>query len=232
MDKRYASGFSYQVAYTWSKAMDETDGYFGVEGTNPQNPYDPAASRGPAGFDLTNVLSANALYEVPIGKGKRFSTGNGLVDYVLGNWQINNIFTARSGQPYTITVSGDNANTGNGGTYERANVVGDPNKIAKRTAAEWINTAAFAIPARYTYGDGSTNSLRSQNFWNFDSSVFRQFPFWGERRFEFRAEAFNLLNHAVFAAPGSDLNTPNTFGKVSSTANSSRELQLGAKIIF
>ena len=67
------------------------------------------------GFDLTQAFSVNILYELPIGKGKRFSTGNGVADYILGGWQINTITSARSGMPYNISVPGDSANTGNTG---------------------------------------------------------------------------------------------------------------------
>ena len=95
--------------------MDEDDGWFGVEGGVVTDPYNPAASRSPAGFDLPHVLSGNVLWEIPVGKGMKYSTGNGILDYVLGNWQINNIVTWRSGQAYTPIYSSDQANTGNVG---------------------------------------------------------------------------------------------------------------------
>ena len=128
LDKRYTSGLSYQVAYTYSRVMDEDDGWFGVEGGVVTDPYNPAGSRSPAGFDLPHVLSGNVLWEIPVGKGKKFSTGNGILDYVLGNWQINNIVTWRSGQAYTPIYSSDLANTGNVGWagYEHADLVGNP----------------------------------------------------------------------------------------------------------
>ena len=92
------------------------------------DPYHLDRDRGPSGFDLTHVLSFNALYELPIGRGKSMTTHNKALDYVVGNWQINSIFTARSGTPYQVYVSGDVANTGNVGwnQYERANLVVEP----------------------------------------------------------------------------------------------------------
>jgi Carboxypeptidase regulatory-like domain len=231
LDKRYTNGFTYQVAYTWSKAQAEDDGWFGVEGTVVQNPYDPGASRGNSGTNVPNVLSANALYELPIGAGKRFSTGNRFSDYVLGNWQLNSILTFRNGQPYTVTDGADIANIGNTG-YERANLVGNPN-IGNKTRAEWFNTAAYAIPAQYTYGDGGRNTQQAQKWIDVTASVIRSFPIKEQMRFEFRAEAFNMFNHPIFGAPGSDLNSPTSFGAIGTNqANLNRILQMSGKFVF
>jgi len=236
LDKRYTNGFSYQVAYTWSKSEAEDDGWFGVEGLVVQNPYNPGASRGLSGTNIPHVFSANSLYEIPVGRGKKFSTGNRFGDYVLGNWQINTIFTWRNGQNFTITDSNDVANIGNNG-YEWANQVGNPH-IAHKTQAEWFNTAAFAVPAQYTYGNVGRNSMQSQRWINLDASVIRSFPIWHEKRFEFRAESFNLFNHPIFRAPVSDI-TKTSFGAIAPTtsqpdpqANTSRQLQMSGKIIF
>ena len=89
----------------------------------------------------------NTLYQVPVGKGKRFSTGNSIVDYVVGNWQFNNIFLAHSGLPYTVFVSSDIANTGNVGWvgYETMDLVGSPN-LSKRTPAEWFIPQPMRFP--------------------------------------------------------------------------------------
>ena len=234
LDKRYTNGLSYQVAYTWSKSIDVAgDGWFGSEGGVPQDPYDPSGygSRSVAGTDLTNVLAVNTVFQVPVGKGKRFSTGHGVLDYVLGNWQINNIFNAHSGLPFTPVISSDVANTGNGGTYETLDVVGNPNHI-HRSAGEWFNTAAYVTPPGFTYGTAGRNSLRTAPYWDLDTSVFRQFPIREGRYFEFRAEAFNLLNNVVLGTPNADLNSGASFGTINTTANTARQVQLAVKFIF
>jgi hypothetical protein len=235
LQRRFINGVSYSVAYTWSKSINVgSDGWFGAEGGVPQDPYNPAAfgSRAVAGTDLPNVLSATLLYQVPFGAGKRFSIGNRAIDYLIGNWQVNGIFTTYSGQPFTPVVSSDIANTGNGGTYEHADIVGNPNAISKRTPAEWFNTSAYAVPQGYTYGTAGRNSLRSQAYWDLDSSLFRAFPIGEKERFEFRAEAFNLFNNVVLGVPISDLNSGASFGTINTTSNTARELQLGVKFIF
>ncbi|WP_263383791.1 carboxypeptidase-like regulatory domain-containing protein [Granulicella arctica] len=235
VEKRYTNSFSYSVSYTWSKSIDEGgDGWFGVEGGVPQDPYHPAAfgSRSVAGNDLRNVLSVSTLYSIPVGRGAKFSTGNGIADYILGNWQLNNIFLARSGQPFTPNISGDIANTGNGNSgYETANVVGDPNNIKNRSAVEYFNTAAYAAPANFTFGTAGRNSLRSAGYWNLDTSVFRKFPIRDRYTVELRGEAFNIFNHPVLGTPDSNF-SDTTFGQVSNTASTTRQLQLGAKFIF
>ena len=125
------------------------------------------------------------------------------------------------------------ANTGNVGwaNYERANLVGDPH-LDKPTWNEAINKAAFQIPAQYTFGDLGRNRLRTPGFWNLDTSLFRTFPIREGLRLEFRAEAFNIFNTVIYGFPNADMADTANFGKVLSTANSPRQLQLGAKIIW
>jgi hypothetical protein len=241
LDKRFTNGLAYQVAYTFSKALTENDGWFGAEGKNVANPYDPRASLSPAGYNLPHILTANVVYQLPLGTGKRYSTNNHVVDAVVGNWQVNSIFTIRSGQPYTVTDGVDQANTGNTGWagYEQANLVGDPNSgtcpngAAAKTRTCFFNTNAFAVPTFGTYGNERPNGFQQQRYWNVDMSIFRQFPLWSEsRRLEFRAESFNLFNTTILGTPGGDVNNPGGLGIVTGAANQARELQFGLKIIF
>jgi hypothetical protein len=165
---------------------------------------------------------------LPFGRGKVLNPGNAIASYLVGGWQLNTIVNLNSGTPYYVTYSGDLANTGRG--FVKANVVGNP-KPANRTPAQWINTAAFATPAPFTFGTMGRNSLRSDWNKNWDLSLFRIFPLIENCNLEFRAEAFNVTNTAVFSAPSSTINATN-FGVVNSTANSPRELQLALKLSF
>ena len=234
-DRRFSKGWAYQVAYTYSKSIDiGSSGWYGVEGQSVTDPYHVDRDRGPSGFDLTHVFTINMVYDLPFGTGKQFSTGNKLADYVLGNWQFNSIFLARSGQVYNAYVSQDIANTGNVGwtQYERANLVGDPDDISNRTWDRYINTDAFKTPDVFTFGNLGRNRLRTDPYWNLDFSVFRAFPIKERVRAEIRAEAFNILNTVIYGQPGNDLADPANFGRMTSTANRPRQLQFGAKIIF
>src|SRR6266498_3715934 len=227
-----------------TRALTENDGWFGAEGKNVADPYNPRASLSPAGYDLPHLLTVNANYELPIGQGKRFSSGSHAVDYIIGNWQVNGILAVRSGQRYSVTdTAGDPANTGNVGWagYEQANLVGDPNSgscpggAAVHTQGCWFNTTAFATPPLGTFGNIRPNPFQAQRYWNVDFSVFRGFPVWAEgRKLEFRAEAFNLFNTVIFGAPNGDISNAGNFGKVTSRANANapRVLQFGLRFIF
>jgi hypothetical protein len=110
------------------------------------------------------------------------------------------------------------------------NKVGSPG-LSHTSAAEWFNTAAYISPLPYTFGDAGRNSIRGPAYWNLDTSVFRIFPVGEGREFEFRAEAFNVLNNVNLGQPVNDITSGN-FGKIGNTANSARQLQLAAKFIF
>lgn len=157
---------------------------------------------------------------------------NRLLNYVLGNWQVNGIFLARSGLPYNVFVGADVANTGNLGwsQYERANLVGDPH-LDRPDRDRWFNTSAFEVPALYTFGNLGRNRLRSAAYWNMDTSVFRNFPFGEGKRLEFRVEAFNVANTVIYGTPHNDMTDPD-FGKVTWLANTPRILQFAARVVF
>jgi hypothetical protein len=247
--RRFTTGLGYTVAYTWSKTLnDGTDGYFGVEGGVPEDPYNPRGSRGPASFSIPQMLSANLIYELPFGKNKLFASGSSLVNYIIGNWQINSIFTAHSGQAINVTAAGDIANTGNAGTYERADLVGDPFRPGSvdanpacsaptgptRTRNQWFNPCAFKTPAIGTLGNAPRNFIRGPQFWNVDASVHRIFPIHENLALKLDIETFNALNHPVLGNPASSVTTPSTLGTITSvaTGNNQRILQFAGKIQF
>jgi hypothetical protein len=231
-ERRYADDFSYSVAYTWSKTIDTgADGWWGTEGGTAQDAYCISCfgSRSVAGYDATNMLSVDTLYQLPFGRGKRFSTGNRALDYVVGGWQSNNIFIAHTGTPFTPLISSDIANVG--GNQESLDIVGDPH-LSHRSPSEWFNTDAYAVPAGYTYGTAGRNSLRGPDFWEWDTSIFRLIELSNERQFEFRAEAFNVLNNVVLGQPINDYNTGPQFGTINTTTNLARQIQLALKFRF
>lgn len=228
LQRQYSSGFAYALNYTWSKTIDVAcDGAFGVEGCFVRNPYNPAMDRSVAGFDLPNMVSGTIMYDLPFGRGRIFQSQSALLNAVAGGWQINAIGTLTSGSPFTVSYAGDRANTGN--DHQGVDQVGSP-VLSHRSAAEWFNTAAFQTPAQYTYGNVGRNTLRTQAFQDYDFSLFRTVT-WDHYGVEFRAEAFNALNHPVLGTPQSTQNSA-TFGRVLSTASTQRELQLALKLRF
>ena len=227
-----SKGLSYIVSYTWSKVINlGCDGYFGAEGCNIQQIYNLKAERSVAGFDIPHLLSANWTYDLPFGKGRQFTTGNKALDAVIGPWSLNGIFTIRSGEPFTVNVSGDTANVG--GNSERPNIVGSAIP-ANRTPQNYINTSAFQVPAPYTFGNLGRNSLRLGGASNWDLSIFREFPIplTEATRLQFRAEFFNAFNHPVL---GGNLDTTvqdANFGIANQMRNTEREIQFALKLYF
>jgi TonB dependent receptor len=230
-----SNGLTYLVAYTWSKSIDVgCSGFFGIESCSIQNPYDLKGDRSVSGFDLTHVLTASAVAPLPFGKGRRFANSSHLVDYIVGNWQLNGILTLTSGTPYNVIISSDIPNVGNSAAWSgnvRANQVGDPN-LSNPSTKEWFNTAAFTPPAPFTFGTSGRNSLRADWFKNLDMSLFRDFPVGERRSLQFRAEAFNVTNTPTWGIPVNDLNNPLKLGSINSTRSTERQLQMSLKLYF
>jgi hypothetical protein len=230
LNQHFSHGLQYLLSYTWSKSIDiGCSGYFGVEGCSVQDPWNLNGDRSVSGFDLTHNLSFSWLYHVA-----RPNTGSRVVNYAVGNWELAGVFTATSGLPYDVGISGDIANTGNSGCcsygYERLNLVGNPN-LSNPTPNQWFNPAAFAVPAPYTFGNLGRNALRADNSVGLDLSIIRDFPVAEHKRFQFRADMFNLPNHTVWGIPVRDF-TNLQFGKVLSTRSTERQIQFALKFYF
>lgn len=220
-----------QATSTRSKSIDVgCSGSFGAEGCSVTDPYNLNLDRSVSGFDVPNNFSTSFVYQVPVGHGRSFSTGNNTLDYILGNWDVSGVLNIYSGIPFNVNAAnGDISNTGN--VSERADLVMANPYPANRTPAEWINPAAFATPAPYTFGTLGRNALRSDSTENLDLSIIRRFPFKERYTVEFRADSFNLTNTPIFSPPHATLDNPN-FGVITSTRNSPRELQFALKFLF
>jgi hypothetical protein len=229
LQRRWSHGLAFTLAYTWSKAIAPgSSGFFGADGQSIENPYDTKRDRGVAGYDIPQGLVMSWVYELPLGHGKALHTNNRVLDYVIGNWQWNGISNIRSGQPFNLTVAGDIANTGNS-SYERPRVVGDWH-VSNPTVQQWFNTAAFAAPAPFTFGNAGWNVLRTDGVVRFDMSVFRQIPITERFVAQLRVEAYNIFNTATYNAPTAEL-TSVLFGRVTS-AMASRSMTIGARVNF
>jgi hypothetical protein len=230
LSKATGNGLTYLVSYTWSKSIDlACSGSFGsAEGCLVQDPYNPKADRSISDFDLTNIFSASVVDELPVGRGKALNIRNGVLNEVIGGWFINGILSVSSGTPYSVTVTGDIANTGN--TFVQADAIGNP-VLSNPTPKEWFNTSALVSPSRYSFGTFGRNALRSDGFENLDLSVFKTFHLKDTAQLQIRADAFNVTNSVVFGKPDSVVGSP-TFGVVSNTANSPRIMQFSGKIQF
>jgi len=231
IETREFQGLTLLGSYTYSRCLDSATGFTSA--------YQPHAY-GACDYDFPQDFTGSFNYALPYGAGKRW-TGNRVTNAILGNYQLAGVVTARTGAPFTPTISTDRANTGVGSQWPTR--VGAPKVIGNPSCWFYVSSnpgcataapgqqAAFAIPAQYTYGDGGRNVLRAGNVVELDMTLLKQIKFLESRTLELRFEAFNLLNHPSFAAPTTTINT-GSGGQVSSTINSSRILQASAKIFF
>jgi hypothetical protein len=237
LQQRASHGLTYIISYTYSKSMDKgCSGDFGSEGCETETPYNTNNDRSVSGFDLPHIFSGSFVYDIPVGKGKQFSTHNNALDYVVGNWQLGGILTLHSGSPFDVTVAnGDAAGTGN--DVDRANLLLSNPYASGQGPLQYLNPNAFGIPISATttqvgsYGNLGRNSLRTDAAHNLDMSLTRMFPIKERTNLQFRCDFFNISNSVIFGGPQNTLGNAN-FGIITGTANASREIQFSMKLLF
>lgn len=246
LEKRFSSGWTMLNAYTWQHTLGQVAENEALE---PQDTHNPKAERGDNAPDFRHQFSSAWSYELPFGHGKRFLQGEGLRRWLAAGWQVNGIVTAHTGEAVTPLFSFDASNTGS--FAYRPDIVGEPNRAGPvaanpsciapaqiHTLATWYNPCAFATPAlapgqvfSHLFGNARRGSIRGPGAYNVDFSVFKNFKFSEYRNLQFRAEAFNLFNHAQFGNPVNTVDVPGFSGQITS-AGRARELQLALKLTF
>ncbi len=227
-DKRFNRGVSVLLGYTWSHAIDNVPLEFGggAAGPQPQDPRYLYLERADSIIDIRQRLTVSFLVELPFGKGKRFLNYGGPADWVLGGWQTNGILTAQTGQPFSPVLQTSTTNTGTG---SRPNVLAPVTYPG--TLQQWFSIASYGIPAQYTYGNAGRDTLRGPHRTNLDLSLFKNFVIREQTRFEFRAEAFNVLNHPQFGLPNANIGNGQA-GTITSIVGNPRQLQMGIRFQF
>ena len=154
--------------------------------------------------------------------GKPYLSDGGAASAIFGGWQVNGLFSAYSGTPFTVTSPGNSLDLP--GSNQMADQVKDDVEILGGIGPgrPWFDTSAFRAVTERRFGTAGFNSMRGPGFVNFDMSVFRQFALGSTRTLQFRLEIFNLTNTPHFANPEGSV-TASDFGIIDSTANSGRE---------
>ncbi len=220
--KRQTDGLQFQSAYTFSKAIDETQGIVDAENTTSHftatDPFNRALDRGPASFDVRHNFSLNTTYRLPqpAGEGVLAALGRG--------WWLSGILRLRSGYPFTPVLADDRSRSavlGGVSGLDRPDILPgvDPGDITTGvsrgcdhipagtpvgTPELWFDPCAFTLPPEGFLGTAGRNILRGPGLANVDMSVAKDTPLaWlgSGGRLEFRAEVFNVLNRANFATP-------------------------------
>ena len=230
-EKRFSRGLNILSTYTFAKFIDNIQdaAAVGASGGPYSNYYDRRADRGPSDNDIRHRFTWSSVYEMPLGKGRRFLTQHPL-RYIVGDWAIGSVINVQSGPPFTVTTQTNTTNAFSAGGL-RADVLRDPNlPVDQRNLGQWFDTDAFRQPAQYRFGNQGVNLLRGDGNINFDFSILRNFSFTETKRLQFRAELFNALNHTNFNVPGRVFGAAG-FGLVSGSAPA-RRIQLGLRLTF
>jgi hypothetical protein len=219
LQHRFTHNFTVLANDTWAHCLGESEvalngGGFGQDAFNRHGEYGNCLSGRRQTFNLTSVVTSPKFTSPWLRR-------------LAGGWQESTIFTAATGSYSTVTVGTDNSRTGNGA--DRPNAVGNPN-LSNPSLSQWFNTSAFQAGAVGTFGNVGRTTILGPGAWNFDVALSRSFFVAEHQRIDFRAEAFNLLNHARFGNPSTAMNSA-TYGQIT-TARDPRIMQFALKYVF
>ncbi len=262
--KRFEKGLLMGVAYTYGKSIDDqsvdpigASSGGGLSTSNSRTPTDIRNwrnERGRSDFDRRNVLVVNAVYDLPVGRGKWLGSNfNGFLNHLLGGWSVNGIYTFMTGEPFSITSG---TLTSNASHYSRASLVGTTQPELQMLELPGIfgpvyfpNASAFKIPDPGSNGIGR-NTFQAPGYWNVDLGITKKFDLTERFKLDFRLEMFNALNHPNFDNPrDASVGSPNirssvfaqaccqtvavpTTQTIIQTGESARILQFALKISF
>lgn len=227
------------LGYTYSKTYD--GGFSDGLGTNLGATYWPLPGTTKADWSLSQLnlnhqFTASVTYDLPFGRGKQFgSSWNGAMNAIAGNWEVDVIERILSGFPVFVVDSNNRSGVffqQNASNQNRPDMIcnanGGPHKLT-----EWFNTSCFASAVAGELGNAPRAPVSGPRFVNTDFSLIKHFPLPYEgMRVDFRAEFFNLFNHAQFGNPNPDINAGSQFGVINSTVGNPRLIQFALKLIF
>ncbi len=220
--RRFKSGLRFQAEYQFSRSIGG-DG----QGNVPTTWTNLRLDRGNTSQYVRQYMVFNYNYDLPFGHGKRV-LGNlrGPLDKMISGWQLSGIGTIATGSFYSVTFTSNRTGWNSG----RADIVGKPS-IDDPNEYRYFNTAAFAVPAAYTFGNSAPNMMQGPGRYNLDSGLFKSTRITERVSLAIRLEAFNVFNHANLGNPGANVSSPSTFG-FATGRNGSRITQLGARLSF
>lgn len=236
---RFRTGGVLSGSYTWAKLISNTDtltswlenhGAAGVQDWNNLR-----GEKSLATYDLRHRLVVSYVLDLPFGTNKRFIGNAGTaLNYIVGGWSVNGITTLQTGFPLAFSTATNQ--TGSQGGGSRPNVVSPIKSIsgpAQSRLNKWFNTAAFAVPAPFTFGNESRtdSTLRDQGVANWDFTLGKTVPITERVNFQFKTEVFNLFNRVQFGDPNTSVGG-SSYGIVSSVLGNPRLIQFGGRVAF
>jgi len=247
LTKRARSGLTFKTSYTFSKVLDMNSGLLSGthqnEGSTILSRYNLRLNKGIASYNVQHQFTNNFLYQLPFGSGKAFGSGaTGWVEKLIGNWQWNGIVSVQSGFPVTPLVGSNRS--GNGDTRQPDVPNWNPDFKGKvvlgvgefKKTGRYFDPNAFVLPSPGTFGNVARGALMGPGFFNVNTSLFKRIPLKERLNLQFRAEAFNVFNHANFSHPElivfSDTNIAGSAGVIRETANRERQIQFALRLEF
>jgi Carboxypeptidase regulatory-like domain len=220
LQRTFTRGLLLSANYTYSHEIDQ-GAAGGGDSDFPQNPACPSCERASGDFDVRHGFNANAIYDLPFGRGRAFLNGPGVTSAVLGQWSVTTIATARTGLPVNVTEDRSSTSVATGYTTSQR-----PNRVpgvsltppGGHKLGQWINPAAFALVSGSGYGDAPRNIARGPGLWQADFGLAKRIPLSERMQMQFRSEFFNIFNRAQYGLPLADIST-NTFGQIVSVVN-------------
>jgi hypothetical protein len=242
LQRRFAGGYFVQVAYTLSKSITNS-GADSSASTLPINiPDYYFLNRSVSSFDRRHNLQIANITSLPFGAGQRWLSNTSLLSKVAGGWQVNNIISLMSGQPFSVVASGASLNAPF--SSQRADLVKPEVNILGGVGRgrPYFDPTAFAAVNSARFGNAGFNLLRGPGRVNWDFGLFRAFRVTEKMKMEFRVESFNFTNTPKFGNPGNNvsnlqLNSDgsirnlNGFGEITS-ASEERQFSLGFRLSF
>src|SRR6266513_2801151 len=230
VNRQFTSGLMVKGAYTYSRAIDFTDddGWAALVWNDPNV---IRRNRAPAGFNTPHIFQLAYVYELPVGKGKRWAGSGGVTTKILSDWQVSGIFAAIHGQPFSLTASAASLNA----AFQRQtpDQVGPVQKLGGvGTGHPFYDPTAFApVSASAVYGNVGRNTLYGPGSVNMDFSLFRTFNLTERFGLEFRADAANLFNTPHFNNPTGSRSSGN-FLVITGAKHDERQFRFGLRLAF
>ncbi len=236
-----SKGLSFLGSFTWAKLMTDDGnpplGFVGSHAGSVQDWRDMRYEHSVSPQDVKYQFTWQASYDLPVGKDRAVNL-NGVSNAILGDWTANGIFYLSSGVPINSPYVGNNMFLN-----QRADMTCDPSKGAPRTAAVWFTPDCFAVPAsQYIPGNAPPylDHLRTMGANNLDLTLSKSFKLGEKRDLRFDISSYNVANRPQFSAPNVPSNysgwttgpNGNEFGQITTTSNSPRQFQFGARFTF
>jgi hypothetical protein len=231
IERRLKAGLSVIGHYTYAKSIDLGGANFISGDLVYRDPRNIELDRGLSSFDVRHNMVVSYIWDIPVGRGRRLDLHSPWLHAIAGGWQFNGITTARTGTPFTPSLSFNPAQSG----HARPDRIGDGNlSRGERSADRWFDPTAFAAAVPFTFGNAGRNILRGPGVFNTDFGLFKRFHLDGtrhRREIQLRLEAFNVFNEPHYAQPNATVDLLQA-GRITAIVGTMREMQLGVKVIF